>query len=263
MPGPDGPWGDALVAAVRAGEVDESVIDEHLRAAAAPRRPGRRARRLNASSPPTCRRRPAPTRREQLTRLAAAGHHGAHQRDGALPLAPGATGGADRPARARDHRHGRRFRAGQPAVPGQRRRGPDAPCSATRSPSPTASRCARGPCRPAPEFVTDPETGEPRHARARCYADRRHGARRRASRQRQGAGGLRRRLPRAGRPGSSSRRRSMRRGAIELGVVGIGDWVVRDRRPGPRVPGGVHVGGLRRRDAGAAVGPSRRGAVTT
>src|SRR5919202_5006792 len=31
MPGPDGPWGEALVAAVRAGEVEESVIDEHLR----------------------------------------------------------------------------------------------------------------------------------------------------------------------------------------------------------------------------------------
>src|SRR3954451_12487552 len=30
MPGPDGPWGDALVAAVRAGEVDESVIDDHV-----------------------------------------------------------------------------------------------------------------------------------------------------------------------------------------------------------------------------------------
>src|SRR6478736_1405209 len=30
MPGPDGPWGDALVAAVRAGEVDEAVIDDHL-----------------------------------------------------------------------------------------------------------------------------------------------------------------------------------------------------------------------------------------
>src|SRR3982751_1661113 len=30
MPGPQGPWGDALVAAVRAGEVDESVIDDPL-----------------------------------------------------------------------------------------------------------------------------------------------------------------------------------------------------------------------------------------
>jgi beta-glucosidase len=31
MPGPDGPWGEALVEAVQAGEVAESVIDEHLR----------------------------------------------------------------------------------------------------------------------------------------------------------------------------------------------------------------------------------------
>src|SRR3954467_7437804 len=30
MPGPDSPWGDALVAAVRAGDVPESVIDDHL-----------------------------------------------------------------------------------------------------------------------------------------------------------------------------------------------------------------------------------------
>src|SRR3954463_3927702 len=30
IPGPAGPWGDALVAAVRAGEVDEAVIDDHL-----------------------------------------------------------------------------------------------------------------------------------------------------------------------------------------------------------------------------------------
>ena len=31
MPGPVGPWGDALVAAVRAGEVAEAVVDDHLR----------------------------------------------------------------------------------------------------------------------------------------------------------------------------------------------------------------------------------------
>src|SRR3954451_7863178 len=30
MPGPDGPWGDALVAAVRSGAADESVIDDHV-----------------------------------------------------------------------------------------------------------------------------------------------------------------------------------------------------------------------------------------
>jgi beta-glucosidase len=31
MPGPDGPWGDALVAAVRAGEVAEQRVDDHVR----------------------------------------------------------------------------------------------------------------------------------------------------------------------------------------------------------------------------------------
>jgi beta-glucosidase len=30
MPGPGGPWGDALVAAVRAGELPESAVDEHV-----------------------------------------------------------------------------------------------------------------------------------------------------------------------------------------------------------------------------------------
>ncbi len=30
MPGPDGPWGDALVAAVRAGAIDESVVDRKV-----------------------------------------------------------------------------------------------------------------------------------------------------------------------------------------------------------------------------------------
>ncbi len=30
MPGPDGPWGDALVAAVRAGEIDEATIDRKV-----------------------------------------------------------------------------------------------------------------------------------------------------------------------------------------------------------------------------------------
>src|SRR3954454_13624357 len=31
MPGPGGPWGEALGAAVRSGEVDEAVIEDHLR----------------------------------------------------------------------------------------------------------------------------------------------------------------------------------------------------------------------------------------
>ncbi len=88
MPGPDGPWGQALVDAVRAGEVDESVIDEHLR------RLLRLAERVGALGPerhyPTDL--PAPdsrTRREQLTRLAAQGITVLTNRDDTLPVTSG------------------------------------------------------------------------------------------------------------------------------------------------------------------------------
>jgi beta-glucosidase len=72
MPGPDGPWGDTLVAAVRAGEVDEATIDDHLA------RLLLLAKRVGALGeprgyPPAL---PAPAsgvRKEQLTRLAARG----------------------------------------------------------------------------------------------------------------------------------------------------------------------------------------------
>jgi beta-glucosidase len=72
MPGPDGPWGDALVAAVRAGAVDESVIDDHLD------RLLRLADRVGALGTPRDYPQDLPTpsshvRREQLTRLAAGG----------------------------------------------------------------------------------------------------------------------------------------------------------------------------------------------
>ncbi|MCO8271335.1 glycoside hydrolase family 3 C-terminal domain-containing protein [Actinoplanes sp. TRM 88003] len=72
MPGPGGPWGDALVAAVEAGEVDEAVIDDHVT------RLLRLAERVGALGTP--REYPADlpvpsslVRREQLTRLAARG----------------------------------------------------------------------------------------------------------------------------------------------------------------------------------------------
>jgi beta-glucosidase len=72
MPGPHGPWGDALVAAVHAGEVDEAVIDDHL---------GRLlllAQRVGALGTPRTYPADLPepdsaVRREQLTRLAAQG----------------------------------------------------------------------------------------------------------------------------------------------------------------------------------------------
>jgi beta-glucosidase len=85
MPGPAGPWGDALVAAVRAGEVAETVIDDHLR------RLLRLADRVGALG--TVRdypdQLPAPDseqRKEQLTRLAAEGITVLTNRDAALPL---------------------------------------------------------------------------------------------------------------------------------------------------------------------------------
>jgi beta-glucosidase len=89
MPGPDGPWGEALVDAVDKGEVDEATVDEHLR------RLLRLAERVAALGPerhyPTDL--PAPdsdVRREQLTRLAAQGMTVLTNRDQVLPLTPGA-----------------------------------------------------------------------------------------------------------------------------------------------------------------------------
>src|SRR5205085_1933432 len=89
MPGPGGPWGDALVDAVRRGEVDEAVVDEHLR------RLLRLAERVGALGPerhyPT--QLPAPdseVRKEQLTRLAAQGMTVLTNRGEVLPLRAGA-----------------------------------------------------------------------------------------------------------------------------------------------------------------------------
>ncbi len=85
MPGPDGPWGEALVADVQAGEVAEEVIDEHLR------RLLRLADRVGALGelrdyPDQL---PAPDsseRREQLTRLAVDGITVLTNSDQTLPL---------------------------------------------------------------------------------------------------------------------------------------------------------------------------------
>src|SRR3954469_8729775 len=86
MPGPDGPWGEALVEAVQSGEVPEAVVDEHLR------RLLRLADRVGVlgseRSYPTDL--PAPdsdVRREQLTRLAAQGMTVVKNESEALPLA--------------------------------------------------------------------------------------------------------------------------------------------------------------------------------
>jgi beta-glucosidase len=84
MPGPDGPWGEALVAAVESGEVAESVVDDHLH------RLLRLAERTGALGPahphPETPAPDSPTRREQLTRLAAAGMTVLTNDGPALPL---------------------------------------------------------------------------------------------------------------------------------------------------------------------------------
>jgi beta-glucosidase len=86
MPGPTGPWGDALVAAVHNGEVDESTVDDHLR------RLLLLASRVGAlgeqrSYPAELPAPDSPQRRAELTRLAAQGMTVLSNRDDALPLA--------------------------------------------------------------------------------------------------------------------------------------------------------------------------------
>ena len=84
MPGPFGPWGEALVAAVERGEVAEDVVDDHLR------RVLRLADRVGAlgdavAARPTSRAHD-PVRREALLRWAVAGMT-VLTNDGTLPLA--------------------------------------------------------------------------------------------------------------------------------------------------------------------------------
>lgn len=84
MPGPQGPWGDALVAAVRAGEVDEAVIDDHLaRLLLLAERVGALGTPRSYGSYPAP---DSPQRKEQLTRLAAQGITVLKNDAGTLPL---------------------------------------------------------------------------------------------------------------------------------------------------------------------------------
>ncbi|MFF5290550.1 beta-glucosidase family protein [Paractinoplanes globisporus] len=72
MPGPDGPWGDALVAAVRSGAVSEAVVDDHLsRLLLLAQRVG--ALGAGRSWPSSLPLPDSPVRGAQLTRLAASG----------------------------------------------------------------------------------------------------------------------------------------------------------------------------------------------
>ncbi len=91
MPGPTGPWGDALVQAVRSGEVAESTVDEHLRRLL--RLAGRTGAREPQRSYPAGLPAPdSPQRHEALTRLAAGGITVLTNRDGVLPLSRGTRG---------------------------------------------------------------------------------------------------------------------------------------------------------------------------
>ncbi len=87
MPGPFGPWGDALVAAVASGEVDEAVVDEHVRRLLV------LAERVGVLGPERDYPSDVPgpdsaVRRLQLTRLAAAGMTVLTNHDAVLPLDP-------------------------------------------------------------------------------------------------------------------------------------------------------------------------------
>lgn len=94
MPGPDGPWGEALVADVESGAVPESVIDEHVcrllrlaeRVGALGGPEGHRVWPTDSPAPD------APARREQLRRLATDGMVVLRNDGGVLPLAGSGSG---------------------------------------------------------------------------------------------------------------------------------------------------------------------------
>lgn len=88
MPGPQGPWGDALVAAVEAGDVDEAVIDDKVRRLLllAERTGALGAERVWRDVPGP----DSPERAAQLKRWAAAGM-AVLTNDGVLPLAKDAS----------------------------------------------------------------------------------------------------------------------------------------------------------------------------
>ena len=128
MPGPDGPWGEALVADVESGAVPESVIDEHVC------RLLRLAERVGALGGPG--RAAAVARlghcagRSRAPRPAAPPGHGrpggpGQQRRPSADRGRGGrrdwTGRGHRPARHRDGLHGRRVGPGEPAAPGLHR----------------------------------------------------------------------------------------------------------------------------------------------
>ncbi|MEO6715601.1 MAG: glycoside hydrolase family 3 C-terminal domain-containing protein [Mycobacteriales bacterium] len=159
MPGPGGPWGDNLVAAVRAGEVAESVIDDHLtRLLLLAERTGAlgTARDYPADLPAP----DSAVRKEQLRRLAASGMTVLTNRDRTLPLRTGQ----------------RMALIGRPAIEttnmGGGSAGVNAPYQVSIADGMTALfgdslqvvdgvEVRNRPVPARPDFVTDPHTGRP------------------------------------------------------------------------------------------------------
>ena len=250
------------------GEVAESVVDDHLR------RLLRLADRVGALGRPraaaraTCRPRTARSAREQLTRLAAAGMTVLTNDGAVLPL--------DRAARValigrharRHHRHGRRLGPGQPAVPGQRRRGPDR--AARRRGHGHRRRRGADPAGAGRGRRSSPtrDTGEPGVRLTLFDARRRRDRRTGTVDRRARAGRLRRRLPETvgARPvcgrgrsvAGAGRARRARRGDWELRVDGA---VSCARRWSPPAAGSARSCWPRRRAVGtyptATIGRAR------
>lgn len=90
MPGPDGPWGDALAAAVRAGEVDEQLVDDKvLRLLRLARQVGALAEPGSASIPPSAvSAEPGPEEFRLLREVAARGTVLLRNEAELLPLTP-------------------------------------------------------------------------------------------------------------------------------------------------------------------------------
>lgn len=162
MPGPDGPWGERLVAAVRRGDVAESTVDDHLT------RLLRLADRTGAlgvaSAPPgthgTYPAPDAPQRRAQLRRIAARGMVLVKNDGDALPLAAsGALALIGRPALETQGMGGGSAQVTPPHLTGladaARRRLGD------RVQVVDGVSVRSRPVPAAPGFVTDPVTGEP------------------------------------------------------------------------------------------------------
>ncbi|MFF0002329.1 beta-glucosidase [Streptomyces tibetensis] len=89
MPGPDGPWGDALAAAVRAGEVDEQVIDDKVVRLL---RLARHVGRLDEPEPAPVSSEPAPEEFRLLREVAARGTVLLRNETDLLPLSPDGIG---------------------------------------------------------------------------------------------------------------------------------------------------------------------------